>query len=80
MSPASGRPVATESNGGVDGRGDCLFLVSDWLAALLSQVEPFHISTLALVAVSLGAITLVASYLAARRTMRIDPVSALRAN
>jgi predicted permease len=56
------------------------FLLSDWLAELLFQVEPSEPSTLALVAVSLCAITLVASYLAARRATLVDPIVVLRAN
>jgi putative ABC transport system permease protein len=56
------------------------FLVSDSLTGLLFQVEPSEPSTLGTVAALLSGITLTATYLAARRAMRIDPMTVLRAD
>jgi len=48
------------------------------LASLLFQVGPRDVQTLALVAVLLPACAALASYIPARRAMRVDPVVALR--
>jgi len=48
------------------------------LASLLFQVGPHDVQTLAVVAVLLPACAALASYIPARRAMRVDPVVALR--
>jgi putative ABC transport system permease protein len=51
-----------------------------WLArSLLYQVGPFDPLTFTSVAAFLAAVAVLASYLPARRAMRVDPVIALRA-
>jgi ABC-type antimicrobial peptide transport system permease subunit len=65
------------------GLGIVIGLVSAWaLAGLLRQmlfgVEPQDPLTLAIVAALLLAVTLLASWLPARRAARVDPVVALR--
>jgi putative ABC transport system permease protein len=53
--------------------------VSQLLSSLLYGVHPNDPVTLTLVAVGLGAVALVASWMPARRASRVDPVVALRA-
>jgi predicted permease len=53
--------------------------VSKAIAGLLFQLSPTDPATLAAVAVGLTAVALLASYLAARRATRVDPLAALRA-
>jgi ABC-type antimicrobial peptide transport system permease subunit len=48
------------------------------MSALFFGVAPFDVPTYAIVAVGLGAIALVATWLPARRASRLDPVFALR--
>ena len=48
------------------------------LASLLFQVQPSDPMTHIGVAVLLGAVALLASYVAARRACKIDPMAALR--
>jgi putative ABC transport system permease protein len=54
-------------------------LASRWLSALLFGIEPADPFTMATVIAVLFAVALLASYLPARRAMRIDPATALRA-
>jgi putative ABC transport system permease protein len=49
------------------------------LASFLFDVEPFDPITFAAVALLLLAITLLASYVPSRRALRVDPITALRA-
>jgi putative ABC transport system permease protein len=53
--------------------------VSQALTKMLFSVKPTDPATFTLVAVLLGAVALLASYLPARRATRVDPVVALRA-
>ena len=50
-----------------------------YMASLLYEVQPHDPATLATVSVLLAIVTMVASYLPARRAARIDPTKALRA-
>ncbi len=57
----------------------CALGASTLLRGLLFQIRTWDISTLALVAIVLGAAALVASYIPAHRAASINPVEALRA-
>ena len=57
----------------------CALLASTLLRGLLFQIRTWDISTIALVAVVLGAAALLASFIPARRAASINPVEALRA-
>ncbi len=48
------------------------------LEKLLFGVKPFDLGTYAAVAAVLGAVALLATWLPARRAMRVDPMTALR--
>jgi putative ABC transport system permease protein len=48
------------------------------MQALLFNVPPFDVPTFAAVAILLGAVAGIASYLPARRATRVDPIAALR--
>jgi ABC-type antimicrobial peptide transport system permease subunit len=52
---------------------------SRWLSSLLFEIEPADPMTMATAVAVLLAVAVVASYLPARRAMRIDPATALRA-
>ena len=49
-----------------------------FLAGLLYGVEPFDLPVYALTILVMGAVAIVATWLPARRTIRIDPIVALR--
>jgi putative ABC transport system permease protein len=54
-------------------------LSTPFLASLLFQVQPRDPVTIAVLAVLLIAVTLLASYVPARRATRVDPLTSLRA-
>jgi putative ABC transport system permease protein len=54
------------------------FIVTRFMATLLFGVTPTDPATFACVALLLAVVALVASYIPARRAMRVDPVVALR--
>ena len=53
-------------------------VLSHFMSALLFQVTPIDVTTYAVVALLLGAVALLATYLPARRAASIDPMVALR--
>jgi len=54
------------------------FVVTRWMSSVLFGVTPTDPLTFTVVAVVLGSIALLASYIPARRAMRVDPMVALR--
>ena len=58
----------------------CAVAAATLMRDLLFGVSPWDLPTLAVVAAGLGACTLVASYLPARRAAAVNPVETLRAN
>ena len=54
------------------------FVLTRLLATLLFEIAATDALTFALVAIFLGAVSIVASYLPARRALRVDPAAALR--
>jgi len=54
------------------------FAFTRWMTSLLYGVTPTDPLTIALVSAVLLAVTLAASYLPARRALRVDPIIALR--
>jgi putative ABC transport system permease protein len=53
-------------------------VVTRWMSSVLFDVKPTDPLTFSAVAVVLGTVALLASYLPARRAMRVDPMVALR--
>jgi putative ABC transport system permease protein len=53
-------------------------LVTRWMSSILFDVKPADPLTFAAVAVVLGTVAFLASYIPARRAMRVDPMVALR--
>ena len=53
-------------------------LLGQFLSKLLFGVTPFDVPTLVMVATVLGVATVTASWLPARRAMRLDPVAVIR--
>jgi ABC-type antimicrobial peptide transport system permease subunit len=53
-------------------------MLGQFLSKLLFGVTPFDVPTLVMVATVLGAATVTASWLPARRAMRLDPVAVIR--
>jgi putative ABC transport system permease protein len=64
---------------GIAAGGAAAFAAARLIAALLFEVGPADMPTFAGTAVLLIAVAMLASYLPARRALRVDPVSALRA-
>ncbi len=54
------------------------FVVTRWMSSVLFGVTPTDPLTFTVVAVVLGSVALLASYIPARRAMRVDPMVALR--
>ena len=54
------------------------FVVTRWMSSVLFDVKPTDPLTFVVVAVVLGAVAFLASYIPARRAMRVDPMVALR--
>jgi putative ABC transport system permease protein len=54
------------------------FLVTRWMSSVLFGVTPTDPLTFTVVAIVLGTVALLASYVPARRAMRVDPMVALR--
>ena len=54
------------------------FVVTRWMSSVLFGVTPTDPLTFTVVAVVLGTVALLASYIPARRAMRVDPMVALR--
>jgi len=52
--------------------------VTRWMSSVLFDVKPTDPLTFAIVAVLLTAVAFLASYIPARRAMRVDPMVALR--
>jgi ABC-type antimicrobial peptide transport system permease subunit len=59
------------------GLGGALALTR-FIAELLYDVSPTDAATLTIVSLLLSAVALLASYIPARRAMRVDPIDALR--
>ena len=55
------------------------FLLTKFMAALLFDVRPRDPLTFGAIALMLGLVALLASYIPARRAARIDPMTSLRA-
>jgi putative ABC transport system permease protein len=55
-----------------------IYIVGRWIRGVLVGVSPLDPLTLLLVALGLGLVTMVASYVPARRVLRIDPAQSLR--
>jgi ABC-type antimicrobial peptide transport system permease subunit len=55
------------------------WFLSTTISSLLFATSPRDVATFSVVAVTLGLVALLASYLPARRATRVDPVVALRA-
>ncbi len=53
-------------------------VVTRWMSSVLFDVKPTDPLTFAAVAVLLAAVAFLASYIPARRAMRVDPMVALR--
>ncbi|HEY4742135.1 MAG TPA: ABC transporter permease [Candidatus Acidoferrales bacterium] len=56
----------------------CSLVATRWMTSVLFDVKPADPLTFAAVGVLLGAVSVAASYLPARRAMRVDPMVALR--
>jgi putative ABC transport system permease protein len=54
------------------------FVVTRWMSSVLFDVKPTDPLTFVIVAVVLGTVAFLASYIPARRAMRVDPMVALR--
>jgi putative ABC transport system permease protein len=54
------------------------FVVTRWMSSVLFGVKPTDPLTFTVVAFVLGTVALLASYIPARRAMRVDPIVALR--
>jgi putative ABC transport system permease protein len=54
------------------------FVVTRWMSSVLFGVTPTDPLTFTVVAIVLGTVALLASYIPARRAMRVDPIVALR--
>ena len=53
-------------------------VVTRWMSSILFDVKPTDRLTFVAVAVVLGTVAILASYVPARRAMRVDPLVALR--
>jgi ABC-type antimicrobial peptide transport system permease subunit len=53
-------------------------MLGQFLSKLLFGVTPFDVPTLVMVPAVLGAATVLASWVPARRAMRLDPVAVIR--
>jgi ABC-type antimicrobial peptide transport system permease subunit len=53
-------------------------VVTRWMSSILFDVKPTDRPTFVAVAVVLGSVAILASYVPARRAMRVDPMVALR--
>jgi ABC-type lipoprotein release transport system permease subunit len=53
-------------------------VVTRWMSSVLFDVKPTDLLTFAAVAVVLTVVAFLASYVPARRAMRVDPMVALR--
>jgi putative ABC transport system permease protein len=55
-----------------------IYVVGQWISGLLVGVSPLDPLTLAIVVAGLGAVTMIACYVPARRVLSIDPAQSLR--
>jgi ABC-type antimicrobial peptide transport system permease subunit len=72
------RQGAALSGVGLAGGLLAVLIVSKWLLSLLYGVQPRDPGTLAGVSLLIAVVTLLGSYIPARRASRVDPMVALR--